>query len=731
LASAALGLYASSSRADGTGDIESLLNENIVTTASTSAEKASTAPATSVTLTADDFRRYGIRSVDEAIDFLSVGLVTSDPLRTPDVGARGVLIPNDDGKHFLVLVNGHALNDPLYGAARFDAGLGVPFDAIDHIEAIIGPGSVLYGSDAMLGVINVITKDASTYRGGHVFAEYEPGRTARTGAGAGASFKLFGQDSELTASLEYFRRFGPDLAFANQPPQYNLGTGGLVPMRRGAPADGVWGGTVRSAYFTEAPSGALRLRVGQLEVNVLASLYRRGIPYSTPSMNVDFDDKDSSELDRALRIDVKHEATLSALVRLTSRAYADGFDYQRRVNRDAQVGCFQSDFTTCQYYDAGRARWVGLDERLSLNWLGDLSFVTLLGVDARMRWVSAKEDSVDYATGQPFAPTTGRIDDRAAIVSPYLQQTWSPTRSLDLNAGARLDADARFSPIASPRGALAVRPFENTTVKAVYSQAFRTPTWIETDGRGNNQALAGKLEPEIARSVEGVIEQRFAAQHLLFGVFRTWWDNLIEPTPLSLSEIAAIQNRGELPITAQGVIQYRNVSNIRNFGWNGSWDGSLVSAKLGYGVNATEAFTQRESAGGSRPLPVAPQFFGNAHVHFAAGGYVPTVAVAVEYVGARLVDRTFSDEYSHFVYADPLAVLRGTLSGSVPKIVGLAYRLTASYATAAHGPYAGGPRLDASLPTRGLPTGPSLVPIDRFSVILGLRYDFLTGGEVP
>lgn len=102
--------------ADDADDLRSILNETVVTTASTSAEKASTAPATSVTLTAEDLRVYGIRSLDEAINFRSVGVITSDPLRTPDIGARGVL----------------------YGAARFDQGAGIPLDVVDHIEVIVG-----------------------------------------------------------------------------------------------------------------------------------------------------------------------------------------------------------------------------------------------------------------------------------------------------------------------------------------------------------------------------------------------------------------------------------------------------------------------------------------------------------------------------------------------------------------------------------------------------------------
>ena len=182
---------AAPARADDTDttDIQSLLSEHVITTASATAQRASVAPALSTTITAEDIQMFGIRSLAEAINFLSLGVVTADPLRTPDIGSRGVMFENDNGKHFLLLINGHAINDPLFGAARFDQGAGIPMDLVDHIEVVVGPGSVLYGSNAMMGVINVITKSAADYSGVHVLADDEFGQTFRVGAGTGFTFQ--------------------------------------------------------------------------------------------------------------------------------------------------------------------------------------------------------------------------------------------------------------------------------------------------------------------------------------------------------------------------------------------------------------------------------------------------------------------------------------------------------------------------------------------------------------
>jgi outer membrane receptor protein involved in Fe transport len=719
-------------RADDKTEIESLLNEHVVSTASTSAERASVAPALSTTLTSDDLRALGIRSLAEAIDFLSLGVITSDPLRAPDIGSRGVLFPNDDGKHFLLLVNGHAINDPLYGAARFDQGAGVPIDLIDRVEVVVGPGSVLYGSNAMMGVINVITKTTADYKGGHAFGDFEPGRSYRAGAGAGVKLDMLGAPSEITAGVEYYGRYGPTLTF----PEVELKTTGNGPFSRiqwgaGLPTN-TWGGTVKSAYFTEAPSALVRLKSGDFEVNVFGNMYRRGIPYSTSETGVQFDDADSYELDRALRLDVKHQATLSTLAQLSSRVYADTFDYQRRLDQDGATGCLNAAIAVCEYYDAGAAQWAGVEERLALNWFRDETFVTTLGTDARIMHVQTKEDMIDVASGQALAPTAGRIDQVGGIVSPYAQQTYSPTPWLDMNAGARLDVDSRYSPVLSPRGAVAVRTSDKTTFKVIYSQAFRAPTYAETSIVDYKVAPSPDLQPETVRSVEASVEQRFGTQRVLFGVFRSWWDGLIESEPVSLMALTQLQTEHLEPPIVGNLAQFANVAAVDNYGWNGGWEGSLSERRLRYGLNATGAFTRLQQNGQSVYPIVSPQVFGNAHAVYAIGEGWPTVALAVYGMGPRAADRP-SPAGATLPAAPALADVRLALTGRVPSLRAVGYVVTADYTTADHGPYMAGPdfRTFYSVLTADgaqVPS-PSYAPIDQFRVMVGLRFDFMTGAQ--
>jgi len=214
-------------------------------------------------------------------------------------------------------------------------------------------------------------------------------------------------------------------------------------------------------------------------------------------------------------------------------------------------------------------------------------------------------------------------------------------------------------------------------------------------------------------------------------VFRTRWTDLIELYQLNPDEVRAAAARGEIDnLRAIYFRQYRNVASIENYGFDTGFEGSLVAGALRYGLNFTSSLARRKvaGAGGGQPLTVAPAFFGNARVSYALGGNLPTIGLATHWLGRRPADRAYDGNFTPMPFAEPLIEFRGTISGRVPHLPGLTYRLTAQVATAKYGPYVVGPgqssdpRLNAS---RGANiVSAELVPIDPFRVMIGLRYDF-------
>jgi outer membrane cobalamin receptor len=625
---------------DSGADVQALLDETIVTTASKSAETGTAAPATSTSITAEELRRYGIHSLDEAIDFLSLGVVTANPLRDPDIGSRGVMMPSDRGNHFLLLVNGHYVNEPLYGTAHFGRGMGVPFEMIDHLEVVIGPGSVLYGSSAMFGVINVITKRAKDLAGTHVVAETEVGKSYRLGAGAG--YQL-GRDTEITVGVGYYAQQGPTFTFGPQNFGLDDASGAPAVTRYKGPANMIWGGKATESYYSYVPSAVLRFSSGNLEVNLRGMTYKRSAPYAAFLSPVpgDFDYPNNYDLDRNASGDIAYRLRPTTVLELAARLYGDTYDTQKYYTTSTRSACIYSDGAPCLNHQIGISQWAGAEVQASFNWLHDSSLVTMIGADARAVRVQAKHDVQNADTLAYRESSTTVIpagDDKVdEVLGAYVQQTWSPGSWLALNVGTRVDVSERYEdPVASPRFAANFGVWQGGTLKLIYSSAFRAPTWYEQQANNVNLLESEGLKPERVRSTEAVLEQKLGAQRLLFGVFRSWWTDLIDLHTLTPQERSALAAAGKLPsLLSFSAQQYRNISSIDNFGFNARVEGSFGASQWRYGVNATAAYTMQEddAYGASHPPTVTPQLFGNARIAYAFGEDYPVIGLAGHYPG--------------------------------------------------------------------------------------------------
>lgn len=704
-------------------DLEALLEKPVVSTASQMAETESQAPATSTVITAEDLRRYGIHSLDEAINFLSLGMVSTNPLHSVEVGARGVLFSADFGNHVLLLVNGHLMNEQWDGTAYYERGMAVPLELIDHVEIILGPGSVLYGSYAMLGVINVITKRAKDYKGLHLIVESEIPTSMRYSLGYGREFKLFGRNAEVTFQAEYFGQSGPTFKFGPQPVGNDSVTG--QPARFGSHnvRDGFWGGSASRSYFTQIPSAYLRVLMGNTEVNVRGATYKRGTPFLSQFNQGagDFDDPRNYELDRWLSLDIRHRIPVSSVVELRARVYGDVYDFQQPLQISAAQDCLEGQVGGCKAYTFGGSRWAGLEVQSNLDWLRDGRLVTLLGTEGRLRHVAQYNTYTDAATGIT-PPKSGNVSSNDGTLAVYLQQVAKPSRRISANAGVRFDADPRFGRAFSPRVALAYSPWKDATLKGIYAEAFRAPTFYEQYYSDPGEQVPAKhLDAERMRGVEASFEQNLGTQRLLFGAFRSWWRNIVSLETATAEETQAGINAGVLIPSIEGAVIYRNVGTVDSYGWNAAYEGTLLQRKLRYGLNVTGAYSRRtQSTGEAAPFAVTPSFFGNTRAAYDLGGQLPTLAIAGYLQGRAPADRAFDGGFTPTPYSPTQVVLRGTISGVVPGVKGLLYRFTANYAAAARGPYVVGEN-QAATPSQ---TRAELVPVDRFRTGIGLQYDF-------
>jgi iron complex outermembrane receptor protein len=134
-----------------------VLMDDIIVTASRFEQHNERVPAQVTVITAEDIQAGGAQSVPEALRNLG-GVIVSDLNgngfnQTVDMGGFG----ETAGRHVVVLVNGRKLNPIDQSGINFIA---IPIENVAKIEVLHGGNSVLYGGDAMGGVINIITKEA-------------------------------------------------------------------------------------------------------------------------------------------------------------------------------------------------------------------------------------------------------------------------------------------------------------------------------------------------------------------------------------------------------------------------------------------------------------------------------------------------------------------------------------------------------------------------------------------
>ena len=140
-------------------DLESLLNIR-VTTASKFSEKLSDAAGVVSVVTQDELQRFGGTTLLEVLERV-VGINVSSTFLGDSslIAVRGDQTRANAG-HILILINGRPVREILEGGVSSDILESFPIDILERIEVVKGPGSVLYGSDAFSGVINLITKKA-------------------------------------------------------------------------------------------------------------------------------------------------------------------------------------------------------------------------------------------------------------------------------------------------------------------------------------------------------------------------------------------------------------------------------------------------------------------------------------------------------------------------------------------------------------------------------------------
>jgi outer membrane receptor protein involved in Fe transport len=170
-------------------DLGQLLKSEM-TTAGKKKEKIGDIPASVVLVTRDDIETHGYQTLPEILKSIP-GLYLTDDYFSKNIGVRGFwsITPN---RNLIILVNGISYKEDLSSSYLLE-NITVPVEAIDKIEVVRGPMSVVYGNGALFGVINIITNQIENNADNNIVAlsagSEKTGKVFARAAGEGKDYR--------------------------------------------------------------------------------------------------------------------------------------------------------------------------------------------------------------------------------------------------------------------------------------------------------------------------------------------------------------------------------------------------------------------------------------------------------------------------------------------------------------------------------------------------------------
>ncbi|THF67194.1 TonB-dependent receptor [Pseudothauera nasutitermitis] len=534
---------------------------SVVVTATTSERSAADAPASVSVIEGESLRRRPVNDLADALKG-SVGL----GLDSLGLGRQGVSIRGMSSEHTLMLIDGQRINSSASAIAHSDFELGwVPAEAIERIEVVRGPMSSLYGSEALGGVVNTITRSATDRWRGSVSAYALVGDHGLDGNQYKGGFYLGGP---------------------------------LIPGRLGLNA---WGEYRYRDALRDAGNKALSALDEQRATNGHLGLTwtpddRQRIDLSASAGNEDQEGFRSSSTSPFYKAENEVQRRRYALTHLGEWDWGSSQVrlYRSTLERIAR----RSDGADA----TGPNRFTDtvLDGRL--GFAAGPSHRFTLGAEARRE--TLEEPSVNRAGKKSLTHHALFVQDEIR-----LGQRW------ELVLGSRFDQHEEYGWETSPRAYLLFHPSAALTLKAGMGRGFKAPTLKQLSAEYESRAAMGgrgiirgnpDLQPETNRSFELGAAYQQETWSVGATVFRNDVRNLIEtvrqPTCfvpgrvcLNYENVAEVRLQGlELTAAAHLSARWRLEGNYTYLNARDRTDDERLADRSRHRANATLAWAVRD-----------------------------------------------------------------------------------------------------------------------------------------
>jgi iron complex outermembrane receptor protein len=430
-------------------------------------QKTSEAPAFVTIITADEIRKYGYKTMADVLESVPGFFITYDR-NYHYIGVRGFRRPGDYDSRILILINGLRVNENISDSVSTGTTFPVDIDLIEKVEIIRGPGSSLYGGNALLAVVNVITKDAKTLNGTEVSGEVASFDTMKGRVSYG---KNFDESHNLLVSATSYKSDGPSLHFKefDTPATHN--------------------GNVSNDddefynLFCTATAGDFSLTATYLP-------REKGIP--TAPYDTYFGDSRTRTNDDSTFVGMEYKHDFTDDFALRGRVSYYHYNYDGTFAYD-DSGLYVNK-------DNSRGRW----------WESELQFIAKPIENHKLTW--GIEDRYNPTQDQKNWDSAVYLDDHRHSNNwgVYVQDEWKIFDKWTFVGGVRHDEYGIFGGTTNPRLALIYQHSDATTLKLLYGRAFRAPNVYElyyNDG-GATMKAPDSLVPETIQTYEAVLEQK-------------------------------------------------------------------------------------------------------------------------------------------------------------------------------------------------------------------------------
>jgi len=506
--------------------LEELMKIKIKTAGKTE-EKIADIPASVVLITREDIEAYGYRTLTEILENIP-GLYSIDDYTDnfSNFGVRGFWsgVANDN---IIILVDGvHQVND-MFSNYPLNK-ITVPVEAIDRIEVIRGPMSVIYGNGAFYGVINIFTNEDSD----------KPVSIVGSSAGSEKTKKLFlrlednKDDFNYVLNASIYDTYGLDIPLSDTVKDPS------TLLFLGVPEDYKTGGKFKNneKYFNL--SGSFKHFFLNLSHNVSKRDFIAYFP-SPPEANGTYIRSTTTFISLVYRNEISDKITIEGKLNYSQNRDSLKFEYffedfygNQFFETEGYEVEFNAFFKPSEYLDIA----TGLYYRAVLN-VSDMIDVPSFGIPDLENYHIYLSD-----------------DDNIVTQAAFTQITYSPFDSLRLVAGVRLEQtpkyglekiqvikDPELGPITTKLSAV----FENEKIeiiprfaaiyylndqnifKFLYGKAINRPSFFQ-NSKNSLDPLREDLKPESIQTLEfNYITSISSKLNLNLSIFHNTLNNLI------------------------------------------------------------------------------------------------------------------------------------------------------------------------------------------------------------